>query len=69
MHVNVVPVGVEAIVKHQRGVHKRTWIHQTASLTNLHFFHIEHKAAVEDVESHCTLATKEKNLVVGDLVG
>ena len=68
MHVDVIAVGVKARVEYQWCVHERTRIHEAASLTNLHLFHIEDETSIEDVESCGALATEQKNLVVSDLV-
>ena len=56
------------MVENQRCVHETAWIYETSSLTNLHLFHIEHKAAVKDMESGGALPTKQKDLIVSDLV-
>ena len=69
MNVNVIAIGIETVIEDQWCVHKRTRIHQAASLTNLHLFNIEYEAAVENVESHSTFPTEEQNLVIGDLMG
>ena len=69
MHVDVIAVGIEAAIEDEGCVHEAARIHQTASLTNLHFLHIEDEAAIEDVESQSTLSTEEQNLVVSDLMG
>lgn len=68
MHVNIIAVGIEIGVENKRRIHKRTRVDQAASLTNLHFFDIEDKAPIEDVESDGTLATEQQDLVVCDLV-
>ncbi len=68
MHIDVVTISIQTVVEHQRCVHKRTWIHQTATLTNLHLFNVKDKTAVENVECHRAFATKKKDLVVSDLV-
>ena len=68
MHVDVVSVGVEVRVEDEGRVHERAGVHQTAPLTNLHFLNIEDEAPVEDVESRRAFATKEDDLVVGDLM-
>ena len=68
MHIDVIAIGVEARVEHQRCVHERTRIHKAASLTNLHLFNIENEASIEDVESRCTFTTEQKDLVISDLV-
>lgn len=69
MNVNVIAIGIETVIEDQWRVHKRTRIHQAASLTNLHLLNIEYEAAVENVESHSTFPTEEQNLVIGDLMG
>ena len=66
--VDIVAVCVEGRVEDERSIHERTRINQAASLTNLHFLDIKDEASIEDVESHCTLTTKEKDLIVRDLV-
>ena len=69
MDVDIVAICVEGRVKDKRRIHEGTRINQAASLTNLHFLHIEDKAAIEDVESECTFASEEQDLVVSDLMG
>ena len=69
MDVDVISVGVEGVVEHEGCVHEATRIYKTSPLTNLHFLDIEDKTAVENVESEGALASKEQDLVVGDLVG
>ena len=51
MNVNVIAVSIKTAIKHKRCVHEAARINQASSLTNLHFFNIEDKAAIEDVES------------------
>lgn len=67
--VNVVAIGVEAVVEDQRSVHEAAGVDKATTLAKLHFLNVEHEAAVEDVEGSCALSTEQQNLVIGDLVG
>ncbi len=68
MDVNIISIGVQTVVKYQWGIHEAAWVYKTSPFTNLHLLHIEHEAAVEDMESGRALATEEKDLIVSDLV-
>ena len=68
MHIDVVAISVEALIEHQRSIHERAWIHEATSLTNLHLLNVKYEASIENVESHCALASKKKYLVVSDLM-
>ena len=68
MNVDVIAISIKTAIEDQRRVHEAARINQATSLTNLHFFHIEDKAAIEDVESECTFASEEQDLVVRDLM-
>ena len=69
MNINVIAISVEAAIEHKWCVHEAARINQTTSLTNLHFLHIEDKAAIEDMEGECTFTSEEQDLVVSDLMG
>ena len=69
VYVDVIAVGIEAAIEDERRVHEAAGINQAASLTNLHFLHIEDETAIEDVESKCAFPSEEQDLVVGDLMG
>lgn len=68
MDVNVISIGIQTVVEYQWSIHEAARVYKTSSFTNLHLFHIEHEAAIEDMESGRALATEEKDLIVSDLV-
>ncbi len=68
MDVNVISIGIQTVVEYQWRIHEAAWVYKTSPFTNLHLFHIEHEAAVEDMESGGALSTEEKDLIVSDLV-
>ena len=68
MDVDVVPVRVKSVVKHERGVHKGTWVHQRTSLEHFHLFYVENKHAIEDLECESAFASEYHNLLVRYLV-
>lgn len=66
--VNVVPVSVKGVVKHERGVHEGTRVHQGTPLKHFHLFYVENKHAIEDLESQSAFASEYHNLLVRYLV-
>lgn len=68
MDVDVVAVGVEALVENKRRVHKRTWINKASTFANFHFLNIEDETTVEDMEGCSAFATEQNDFVVSNLV-
>ena len=66
--INVVSIGIQVVIEYQWSVHEGTRIDKTTSFLDLHLLHIEHKTPIEDMESHCTLATEQYDLIVSDLM-
>ena len=69
VHVDVISVGIEVVVEHERGVHETARVHKASPFAKFHLLDIEDKASVENVERCGALASEKKNLVVGDLMG
>ena len=68
MHVDVIAVGVQVVVEHERRVHEGAGVNKTTPLLDFHLLDVEYETAVEDMESNSALPTKKNNLVVSDLV-
>lgn len=68
MDIRIVSISVQTSVENQGSVHERARVDKTATLTDLHFFNIEDEATIENLESHCTFASKYHNFVISDLI-
>ena len=68
VNINVIAIGIEIAVEHQGRVHEGARIDKTSSLLYLHLLHVENKTSIENMECHCTLASKQNNLIVCNLV-
>lgn len=68
MDIRIVSISVKTSVENQGSVHERARVDKTATLTNLHLFNIEDEATIENLESHCTFASKYHNFVISDLI-
>jgi hypothetical protein len=66
--IGIVTVSVETSVEDKRCVHEGAGVDKTTALTNLHLFNIENETTVKDLESHSTLASKDQDLVLSNLI-
>ncbi len=68
MDVDIISVGVETLVEHERGVHEGAGVHQTALLREGHLLNVKHETTVEYLKSQGTLTTEHHDLLIGNLV-
>lgn len=68
VHIDIVSVSVEIVVKDKGRVHKRTRVNKTSSFLDFHLFNVEDKTSVEYLESDRALSSKQNDLIVCNLI-
>ncbi len=58
MHINVVAIGVEAVIEDERSAHERTGVYERSTLSDHHLLQVQDEHSVEDLSGDAVLASE-----------